>query len=83
VIGAIEDRQGLFNLNNVVGNVAQFQRLLAVLGLPADLAPALADWTDGDSEPQAGGRRMDIISLWRSLTAPQTAHWWNWANWCG
>jgi len=55
VIGAIEDRQGLFNLNNVVGNVAQFQRLLAVLGLPADLASALADWTDGDSEPQAGG----------------------------
>lgn len=55
VIGAIEDRQGLFNLNNVVSNVAQFQRLLAVLGLPADLAPALADWMDGDSEPQAGG----------------------------
>lgn len=55
VIGAIEDRQGLFNLNNVVTNVAQFQRLLAVLGLPADLAPALADWLDADSEPQAGG----------------------------
>ena len=46
VIGAIEDRQGLFNLNNVVSNVAQFQRLLAVLGLPAELAPALADWMD-------------------------------------
>lgn len=55
VIGAIEDRQGLFNLNNVVTNVAQFQRLLAVLGLSADLAPALADWMDADSEPQAGG----------------------------
>jgi len=55
VIGAIEDRQGLFNLNNVVSNVAQFQRLLAVLGLPAELAPALADWMDADSEPQAGG----------------------------
>jgi general secretion pathway protein K len=55
VIGAIEDRQGLFNLNNVASNVAQFQRLLAVLGLPPDLAPALADWIDADSEPQAGG----------------------------
>lgn len=55
VIGAIEDRQGLFNLNNVVTNVAQFQRLLAVLGLPAELAPALADWIDSDSEQQAGG----------------------------
>ena len=55
VIGAIEDRQGLFNLNNLPGNVAQFQRLLAVLGLPADLAPALADWIDADSTPQPGG----------------------------
>ncbi len=55
VIGAIEDRQGLYNLNNVVSNVAQFQRLLALLGLPADLAISLADWQDADSEPQAGG----------------------------
>jgi len=55
VIGTIEDRQGLFNLNNVVSNVAQFQRLLAVLGLPAELAPALSDWIDADSEQQAGG----------------------------
>jgi general secretion pathway protein K len=58
VIGAIEDRQGLYNLNNVAKNVAQFQqfqRLLAVLGLPASLAPALADWIDADTEPQAGG----------------------------
>lgn len=55
VIGAIEDRQGLLNLNNVVANVAQFQRLLEVLGLPAELAPALADWMDGDSDLRAGG----------------------------
>lgn len=58
VIGVIEDRQGLYNLNNVSANVKQFQqfqRLLAVLGLPAALAPALADWLDSDSEQQAGG----------------------------
>jgi general secretion pathway protein K len=55
VIGSIEDRQGLFNLNNVVTNMAQFQRLLAMLGLPSDLAPSLADWMDSDSEQQAGG----------------------------
>ena len=55
VLGAIEDRQGLYNLNNVVSNVAQFQRLLAVLGLPSELAIALADWQDPDSELQAGG----------------------------
>jgi len=55
VIGSIEDRQGLFNLNNAVNNMAQFQRLLAVLGLPADLAPALADWIDSDDIPREGG----------------------------
>lgn len=55
VIGVIEDRQGLINLNNLPGKMAQFQRLLALLGLPPDLAPVLADWIDGDSEPQAGG----------------------------
>lgn len=55
VIGAIEDRQGLYNLNNAASNPAQFQKLLNVLGLPADLAPALADWIDSDSDQQAGG----------------------------
>lgn len=55
VVGAIEDRQGLFNLNNVVSKMAQFQRLLAILGLPPQLAPALKDWLDGDDQPEAGG----------------------------
>lgn len=55
VVGAIEDRQGLYNLNNVAGNVAQFQRLLTVLGLPVELATTLADWEDADSDPQPGG----------------------------
>jgi general secretion pathway protein K len=57
VVGVIEDRQGLYNLNNLANNnnVAQFQRLLAILGLPADLAYALADWIDADNAQQAGG----------------------------
>lgn len=55
IIGSIEDRQGQYNLNNVVGNVAQFQRLLALLGLPPELAASLADWQDADSEPRSGG----------------------------
>jgi general secretion pathway protein K len=62
VIGAIEDQQGLFNLNNLVRNgvtsnadVAQFQKLLALLGLPAELADTLADWMDADSETRPGG----------------------------
>jgi len=59
VIGVIEDRQGLFNLNNLVRNgatsapdVAQFQRLLGMLGLPVELANTLADWMDADSDMQ-------------------------------
>ncbi len=55
VIGAIEDRQGLYNLNNVASNVAQFQRLLNVLGLPEELAATLADWEDADSDTLPGG----------------------------
>ena len=70
VIGVIEDRQGLFNLNNIVRNgvasapdVAQFQRLLALLGLPVDLAPALADWIDADSIAQYPGGAEDEYYL--------------------
>ncbi len=70
VIGSIEDRQGLFNLNNIVRNgvssapdVAQFQRLLALLGLPAELATALADWMDTDSEAQYPGGAEDVYYL--------------------
>jgi general secretion pathway protein K len=70
VIGAIEDRQGLYNLNNVVTNVAQFQRLLAVLGLPADLAPALADWIDADSEQRSDGAED---GYYLALTPPYRA----------
>jgi general secretion pathway protein K len=75
VIGVIEDRQGLFNLNNLVRNgkssapdIAQFQRLLALLGLPGDLAIALADWMDSDSEAQYPGGAEDVYYL--SLAVP-------------
>lgn len=62
VTGVIEDRQGMFNLNNLVRNgatsapdVAQFKRLLGMLGLPVELATTLADWMDADSETQYPG----------------------------
>lgn len=49
--GQIDDQQGAFNLNNLVRSgalsaphLAQFQRLLTVLGLPEALAGSLADW---------------------------------------
>jgi general secretion pathway protein K len=70
LVGRIEDQQGLFNLNNVVTdgklNPAQFvrfQRLLALLGLPAPLADALADWIDGDDKPQPGHGAEDEYYL--------------------
>ena len=70
VVGVIEDRQGLFNLNNLVRNgatsapdVAQFQRLLALLGLPEELATALADWMDADSDAQYPGGAEDVYYL--------------------
>jgi general secretion pathway protein K len=64
--GRIEDQQGLFNLNNLVRNgkldvtqYARFQRLLSMLGLPGDLAGALADWLDADRIPQPAGGAED------------------------
>lgn len=68
--GHIEDQQGLFNLNNLVKNgkvnpaqLAQFQRLLSILGLPATLAGALVDWIDADSDPQPQGGAEDETYL--------------------
>lgn len=59
LLGAIVDQQGLFNLNNLVTDgktnlvqLGHFRSLLAILGLPDELADALADWIDGDNQPQ-------------------------------
>jgi len=68
--GYIEDQQGLFNLNNLVtggkvnlAQLAHFQRLLSVLGLPPALAGAVVDWIDADSEPQPQGGAEDETYL--------------------
>lgn len=78
VIGIIEDRQGLFNINSVVRNgvssppdILKFQRLLSFLNLPAGLAYALADWIDADGEVQPGGGAEDGFYL--SLPQPYLA----------
>ncbi len=70
VTGVIEDRQGLFNLNNLVRNgatsapdVAQFQKLLGMLDLPGELATTLTDWMDADSEAQYPGGAEDSYYL--------------------
>jgi len=59
LLGQIVDQQGLFNLNNLVTEgkinlvqLAHLRRLLAMLGLPDELADALADWIDEDQQPQ-------------------------------
>ena len=56
--GSIEDLQGRFNINNLVGPdgsideaaYEQFERLLAALGLDIRLASSAADWLDGDQQ---------------------------------
>jgi general secretion pathway protein K len=58
--GHVEDLQGRFNLNNLITPqgkedevmVAQFQRLLQAVGLDPELAGAVVDWIDPDSEPR-------------------------------
>ena len=64
--GQIDDQQGLLNLNNLVRGgaaspayVAQFRRLLQIVGLPEALAASLLDWLDADNEPQAQGGAED------------------------
>ncbi|MDP2144734.1 MAG: type II secretion system minor pseudopilin GspK [Gallionella sp.] len=68
--GHIEDGQGAFNLNNLVKNgkidiaqLAYFQRLLEILGLPTALAATLSDWMDADSTPQGGAEDEFYLAL--------------------
>ncbi len=75
VIGVIEDRQGRYNLNNLVRggvasapDIAQFQRLLSLLGLSGELASSLADWIDNDNETLSPGGAEDQYYL--SLPQP-------------
>lgn len=63
VSGRIDDAQSRFNLNNLRRDdglidesaLAAYRRLLAVLGLPDELADTLADWLDADDSPRAAG----------------------------
>ncbi len=78
LVGRIEDQQGLFNLNNLVRNgkldvtqYARFQRLLAILGLPAQLAATLGDWIDADDVVQPDGGAED--AYYRALDRPHLA----------
>lgn len=69
---ALTDQQGLFNLNNLVRegkpsepDILAFARLLRALELSPDLANAVADWIDADSEVlfPGGAEDLDYLSL--------------------
>ena len=62
----VEDAQSRFNLNNLVQNnapskndLAVFQRLLQNLGLDPNIANALIDWIDADSNVTSPGGAED------------------------
>jgi general secretion pathway protein K len=70
VAGDISDEQGKFNLNNLVvgshrspDDVQIFQRLLALRGLSPDLADAVVDWIDADSDLASGAGAEDAYYL--------------------
>lgn len=66
----VEDLQGRFNLNRLGAEAEEdgpaaviFRQLLRNLGLPENLGPALADWTDEDDSPrQMDGAEDDYYS---------------------
>jgi general secretion pathway protein K len=75
---SIEDAQGRFNLNNLVQNNAQsaqdvliFRRLLGELNLDPNLANALVDWMDADSNALSPGGAEDVDYL--NLKTPYRA----------
>ena len=63
---SIEDAQARFNLNSAAdpASLRVLQRLLEVLRLDPQLANAVADWIDPDSEARAGGAEdIDYLNL--------------------
>jgi general secretion pathway protein K len=70
VSGAITDEQGKFNLNNLVQantvsktDVDLFRQLLGLLNLSPDLADAVVDWIDADSNVTGNGGAEDSFYL--------------------
>ena len=78
VAGSIADEQGKFNLNNLLNGTQKspadlqiFIRLLASLGLAPELADAVVDWIDPDSDLTSGASAEDAYYL--SLKRPYRA----------
>jgi len=78
VAGEIIDQQALFNVNNLApdgkanaGNIVAFKRLLQAINLDANLAEAIADWIDADSEVLSRESAEDAYYL--QLAVPHRA----------
>lgn len=79
LFGSIEDLQGRFNINNLIGangdidqqSLAQFQRLLEALGLDPRFAGIAADWLDADRDASFPDGAED--SIYTGLTPPYRA----------
>ncbi len=78
VSGAVIDQQGLFNLNGVARDgtlqpevLARYARLLKLLDLPPELAPALADWIDAKMVASTNGGAED--GFYMALDPPRLA----------
>jgi general secretion pathway protein K len=69
VFGVIEDLQGRFNINNLIGDngevdqpsLEQFQRLLVALGIDPRFAGIAADWLDANQDPMFPDGAEDSI----------------------
>lgn len=69
VFGVIEDLQGRFNINNLLGDngevdqasLEQFQRLLVALGIDPRFAGIAADWLDANQDPMFPDGAEDSI----------------------
>lgn len=79
VYGEIQDLQGRFNINNLVGDdgnvdeeaLEQFQRLLTALGLDPRFAGIAADWIDADQDASFPDGAEDAI--YTGITPPYRA----------
>ncbi len=79
LFGAIEDLQGRFNVNNLIGAdgdvdplvLEQFQRLLLALGLDPRFAGITGDWIDANQDAQFPDGAED--SIYTGMTPPYRA----------
>ncbi len=79
VLGDIEDLQGRFNVNNLIGEdgdideeaLQQFQRLLIALGLDPRFAGIAGDWIDANQDTEFPDGAED--SIYTGITPPYRA----------